>query len=64
MCDVERELKERMKSCGMNVKKLATELQKPYSSVAGRLNGFMPLQQEDRSKIVKILTEAEKIIRR
>ena len=52
-------LKKRARAAGLTTKDLAMALDKPYASVAGRLNGFMPLLNEDRMKILKIITEAE-----
>ena len=45
MYEVEFELKKRIRRAGLTVREIAQALQEPPGTVAGRLNGFLPLDQ-------------------
>jgi hypothetical protein len=57
MNQVETELKQQAKHAGLRIKDIALLLKKPYPSVAGRLNGFSTMSQDERSMILKIIAD-------
>ena len=58
----EKKLKEHMRQAGIQVLDVCTQINRPYGTVAGWLNGFAPLPIDARNEIIKMI-ESRKIMK-
>lgn len=59
MFEAEIELKNKMKEKGIKVLLVAKEIKRPYGTLAGWLNGFAPMPEDVRKKILEIINKKE-----
>lgn len=61
LCKEEKEIKEKLKQYGFNLKEVSNLLEVKYSTLNGYLNGFNPMPEAVREKIDKMIAERENI---